>query len=205
MDAGSRFFDPSFEELLFCPQVSHDPHFFGRSSTRTQSTRQQFFGIFRPFASLRRPKSIRRDLHAIFTMPGEFLFTFCYKTIFGLSSGHVDWPLSNMTIDEKTPKIIRLLSWLKKRVSKIFFLNVYDNLLNFRHCMDSMPGPATKIQTYHVTSFNNSLSRQIDQQNKVFKTVKDFVDEFSEDESKKRYISKVNKFQRWFYALFRCW
>lgn len=59
--------------------------------------------------------------------------------------------------------------------------------------MDSMPGPATKIQTYHVTSFNNSLSRQVDQQNKVFKTVKDFVDEFSEDESKKRYISKVRE------------
>lgn len=42
-----------------------------------------------------------------------------------------------------------------------------------------------------IKTLNLSRGENINQQNKTFKCVEDFVDYFSEDESKKRYIKKV--------------
>lgn len=47
------------------------------------------------------------------------------------------------------------------------------------------------MQTFHVTDYKG-LTKIIDQQNKTFKTVQDFITHFVDDGSKRRSILKVN-------------
>lgn len=51
----------------------------------------------------------------------------------------------------------------------------------------------TRMQTHRVTKQMGALSMQVDQQNKTFKTIEEFVEYFtnSETPAKKRSIKKV--------------
>ena len=56
-----------------------------------------------------------------------------------------------------------------------------------------MHGPTTSLQTYRVSRADGGrISQQVNQQNKTFKAVREFVDFFSEAPEKCRYIERVS-------------
>lgn len=54
-----------------------------------------------------------------------------------------------------------------------------------------MAGTTATMQTFRVSKVDGRSSSQVDQQNKVFREIEDFVNYFAEDPSKARYIKKV--------------
>lgn len=61
--------------------------------------------------------------------------------------------------------------------------------MKFRQSTSGMAG--TTMQTFRVSKVDGRSSSQVDQQNKVFREIEDFVNYFAEDPFKARYIKKV--------------
>lgn len=68
----------------------------------------------------------------------------------------------------------------------------FENFSNVSGKMESSTGPLHTIKK-GINTINVSRGDVINQQNKTFKSIEDFVDYFAEDNSKKRNIKKVSQ------------
>ena len=89
--------------------------------------------------------------------------------------------------------ILRVIDYFK--VSFCFYVSGFRwfTMHIFRQWL-VVPGTA-EMQTFRVSGNRaQNLGNRLDQQTKIFPTIKDFVDTFCEDPSKARYISKVSTY-----------